>query len=116
MRTLAIGDIHGCLQALCTLLDAVGLNPDDRVITLGDYVDRGPDSKGVLDRLTELYAAGQLVALRGNHDQMMIDVFHGGDPALWLSCGGPATLRSYGIPVSVEPELDQVPPSHWDFL
>ena len=48
-RTIAIGDIHGCSTALAALIDAIDLQPDDTVVTLGDYVDRGLDSKGVLD-------------------------------------------------------------------
>ena len=78
MRTLAIGDIHGCLQTLSTLLGAVQIHADDLIVTLGDYVDRGPDSNGVLDLLVEFYRTGQLIALRGNHDQMMVEVFKGG--------------------------------------
>ena len=51
MRTLAIGDIHGCSRALRALLDAVGPTPEDRIVTLGDYIDRGPDSYAVIDQL-----------------------------------------------------------------
>ena len=69
MRTLALGDIHGCLDALKLLLARIELTPDDRVIALGDYVDRGPDSRGVLDLMVKLHETGQLVALRGNHDR-----------------------------------------------
>ncbi|MCE9532075.1 MAG: metallophosphoesterase, partial [Planctomycetes bacterium] len=71
MRLLAIGDIHGCRTALDHLLELVQLLPGEMVITLGDYVDRGPDTKGVLDRLIDLHLAGQLIALRGNHEVMM---------------------------------------------
>jgi serine/threonine protein phosphatase 1 len=74
MRILAIGDIHGCLSAFDTLLRFVEVKPDDQIITLGDYVDRGPDSGGVLDRLVELNATGQLISLRGNHEEMMIEM------------------------------------------
>jgi len=52
-RHLAIGDIHGCINALTTLLGLVGLRNDDTIITLGDYVDRGPDSRAVLDLIIE---------------------------------------------------------------
>jgi serine/threonine protein phosphatase 1 len=64
MRILAIGDIHGCSRALETLLHAVRPQPEDIVVTLGDYVDRGPDSRGVLERLIGMHADGNLVALR----------------------------------------------------
>ena len=53
-RTIAIGDIHGCSTALSALLEAIGPTKDDTLVMLGDYVDRGPDSRGVLDQLIEL--------------------------------------------------------------
>src|SRR5690242_9506638 len=96
MRILAIGDIHGCLTALDTLLDAVAPEPDDQIIALGDYVDRGPDSRGVLDRLIALYAGGRVVPLRGNHDVMMMEARKGRDLG-WLLVGGKQTLLSYGF-------------------
>ena len=57
-RTIAIGDIHGCLDALNALLDAIGPDREDTIVTLGDYIDRGPDGRLVLDRLIAL--AGRL--------------------------------------------------------
>lgn len=136
MRVLAIGDIHGCLRALDTLLDMVQPRPEDLLITLGDYVDRGPDSAGVLDRLLELQQTGRLVALRGNHDQMMLDARRGGEEeADWLLCGGRKTLASYAARSGTGPleEMwasetilfpfrgraawqEHVPERHWEFL
>src|SRR5262245_14510494 len=116
MRTLAIGDIHGCLRALTALLGAARPRPDDFLVTLGDYVDRGPDSSGVLDYLVDLYATGRLVPLRGNHDQMMVDARAGDARELWLSCGGAATLRSYGLAAPETDPLDAIPDRHWQFL
>ena len=87
MRTLAIGDIHGCLDALNLLLQRVDLRAEDRVIALGDYVDRGPDSRGVMDKLIQLHETGQLVALRGNHDAMMLDARKSYGRGLWLGVG-----------------------------
>lgn len=69
-RVLAIGDVHGCLTALDTLLEFVALAPDDLVITLGDYVHRGPDTPGVLDRLIELHRTQPAVSLLGNHEDI----------------------------------------------
>lgn len=126
MRLLAIGDIHGCLTAFIALLDAVSPETDDQIIFLGDYVDRGPDSRGVLDRLIDLHAGGRVVALRGNHDAMMLEARIRSDP-LWLACGGVATLRSYGasneqIEDAIEGKgcheelLAGVPARHWQFL
>jgi serine/threonine protein phosphatase 1 len=115
MRTLAMGDIHGCLTALTTLLDFVAPTPEDRLITLGDYVDRGPDSRGVLDLLMDLHAQGRLVALRGNHEEMMIaSRTSEAMKAMWLTCGGRETMASYGAPDAAS--LEVVPPAHWRFL
>src|SRR5438067_1256408 len=119
MRTLAIGDIHGCLTALKTLLEFVAPEDDDRIVALGDYVDRGPDSRGVLDLLISLHAGGRLVALRGNHDVMMVaarTAAKAEDKAMWLACGGSETLLSYGIELPESSDLKDVPESHWDFL
>ena len=116
MRTLAIGDIHGCLDALETLVDFVGLSDDDRLITLGDYVDKGPDSAGVLDWLVSRNKRSQLVALRGNHDLMMLEARDDDESqAQWMLCGGPSTLASYGKTKSSDP-LGAVPKRHWKFL
>ncbi len=116
MRFLAIGDIHGSLTALDALLAAVSLQPDDVLITLGDYVDRGPDSRGVLDRLIELNSTRQLVALRGNHDELMLQARAGQERRMWWTCGGKATLASYGISLLDDEQLLKVPADHWRFL
>jgi len=111
-RTFAIGDIHGCLTALQTLMNFVPLRDDDTLITLGDYVDRGPDSKGVLDWLIERHAGGHLIPLRGNHDLMFLNPDQeSGMLDLWLAVGGAETLLSYGS--SDDPH---VPESHRRFL
>jgi serine/threonine protein phosphatase 1 len=116
MRTLAVGDVHGCLAALDALLGVVNPGPDDYLVTLGDYVDRGPDSRGVLDRLAALFDAGRLVALRGNHDQMMVEARDDArERRVWLACGGKETLRSYGHGPHDE-TYDRVPERHWQFL
>lgn len=116
MRVLAIGDIHGCSRALDALLAAVKPQPEDLIVTLGDYVDRGSDSRGVLDRLIALHATGRLVALRGNHEQMMVEARQ--DPAAvegWITCGGKQTLASYAA-LGSPGRLEDVPNTHWDFL
>lgn len=113
-RLLAVGDIHGCSRALDTLLELVAPGPRDLIVTLGDYVDRGPDSAGVLDRLVRLHAAGRLVALRGNHEQMMLsarDDPHGPAADEWLAVGGDATLASYRVATPSD-----VPAAHWAFI
>jgi serine/threonine protein phosphatase 1 len=115
MRTLVIGDIHGCLLALDSLLDVVAPRPEDRLITLGDYVDRGPDSAGVLNRLIALFEKGRLIPLRGNHDEMMVQARKGHGRRMWLNCGGKQTLESYGHQVEDE-ESDRIPLRHVQFL
>lgn len=110
MRVLAIGDIHGCSTAFDTLLESVGLEADDTLVTLGDYVDRGPDTPGVLERMIDLCGIYHVVALRGNHDQRLLQA-RDGDAALhnWREDGGDATSSAYG-------GLDAIPRAHWRFL
>ncbi len=96
-RILAISDIHGELELFNELLEKVNYNPSrDQLILLGDYIDRGPDSKGVLDRVVKLKDEGAIV-LRGNHDEMMVNVVEGRPGALerWERNGALATLQGY---------------------
>jgi serine/threonine protein phosphatase 1 len=112
-RTIAIGDIHGCSTALAALISAIDPKPDDTIITLGDYVNRGHDSKGVIDQLLDLRRACNLIPLLGNHDSTMLAALEDkGAYRLFLEMGGVSTLQSYGD----SNRLDQVPPEHWDFL
>src|SRR2546422_447465 len=116
MRILAIGDIHGCSQALRALLDRIEPTPDDWIITLGDYVDRGPDSYGVIDQLLALHRTGRLVALRGNHEEMMLRARESDERLRdWLDCGGKQALASYS-PLGDGGKLVDVPDEHWQFL
>ena len=69
---LIIGDIHGCLYQLESLLDFTQAPSSQTIITLGDYIDRGEDSCGVIERLIKLQTTHQLVALKGNHDTFMV--------------------------------------------
>jgi serine/threonine protein phosphatase 1 len=116
MRLLAIGDIHGCSRALDLVLAAVKPRPEDQIITLGDYVDRGIDSRGVMEMLLQLHQTAGLVALRGNHDQMMLDAREDFlKEHAWLQCGGRETLLSYGRNGKCG-QLTDVPQAHWDFL
>ncbi len=95
-RTIAVGDVHGCSKALDAIIGAIDPTPDDVIVMLGDYVDRGPDSRGVLDRLIALESRCKLVPILGNHDQMMLDALNGEDPDDWLASGGRQALESYG--------------------
>lgn len=131
LRLYAIGDVHGCLGALRRVHDAILADlearpPDDfRVIHLGDYVDRGPDSRGVIDWLVDCSDDERVVFLRGNHDQMFAGALAGDRRMmqLWLSNGGIETLESYGVvPAAFMEALaggtppDMVPDSHRAFL
>ncbi len=113
MRRIAIGDIHGCLTALATIFKAINPSLDDVIITLGDYVDRGPNSKGVIDHLIEFQKHHHLIHLMGNHEIQMIRALETHqDKERFLSdlCGGKDTLNSYGG------SFDDIPEDHWEFI
>jgi serine/threonine protein phosphatase 1 len=96
-RTIAIGDIHGCASALRALIAEIAPAPSDTLVTLGDYIDRGPDSRGVLDQLIELKTRCRLVSLLGNHEQMLFSARASEMMCKhWQRFGGDATLRSLG--------------------
>jgi serine/threonine protein phosphatase 1 len=112
-RTIAVGDIHGCAAALKGLLEKIAPTPQDTIITLGDYVDRGPDTRGVIDALLELGKQCNLVALMGNHEEMMLEVVRDKQaPYRWLQFGGVETLDSYGFVGN----MSVIPESHFDFF
>jgi len=120
LRTLAVGDIHGCLDLFDHLLDFVEYDHGkDRLIVLGDYIDRGPDSAGVIDRMIDLGKGDHVVALRGNHEVMMQSARTDSEAGqMWMSYGGEETLRSY-LPAEQAvrlKDLTRVPPEHWHFL
>ncbi len=101
MARYAIGDVHGCLRTLEALLHQLAPGRGDQLIMLGDYVDRGPDSRGVIDLLMSLPAAGvELFALQGNHEVMLLEAQRAVHPQArdrWLRNGGQATLLSFGL-------------------
>jgi serine/threonine protein phosphatase 1 len=112
-RTIAIGDIHGCSLALAALLEAIDPRPEDTIVTLGDYVDRGPDSRGVLELLIALGDHCRLLPLLGNHDDALLAAVDRRVPtSLWIGMGGLATLDSYGP----GGDLALIPPHHLVFL
>lgn len=111
--TVAIGDIHGYDVALCAVLDQIGPTRDDTIVTLGDYVDRGPNSRGVLEILIDLQDRVHLVPILGNHDEMMLSIWEGDRDLFddWLHYGGAATLQSYDLTT-----LNGLPEHHIHFL
>jgi serine/threonine protein phosphatase 1 len=108
LATYAIGDIHGRLDFLRELVALVlPLTPADRLVFIGDYVDRGPDSRGVIDFLLDLQTRRDCVFLRGNHEDMFMSwlglkaVGPPVAPSAWLKLhGGRAALSSYGVETS----------------
>jgi serine/threonine protein phosphatase 1 len=125
MRYLAIGDIHGCSQALEKLIEVVRPQSEDVLITLGDYINKGPDSKGVIERLIQLSQTHKLIPLKGNHEQELLQLkrdkpdgmaslrnFDDGIHAKYLDI---ETLISYSLP-GQELSLVNIPQAHWKFI
>jgi len=133
-RLIAIGDIHGELDQLNRLINSIAPTDSDRFVFLGDYIDRGKNSKGVIDRLINFQAEfPDTIFIRGNHDQMLLDalieagVMAGqqlrdqssayrarsseSDIEIFLFNGGKETLRSYRIA-----HFTDFPPEHIAFL
>ncbi|MDY6849825.1 MAG: metallophosphoesterase family protein [Geoalkalibacter sp.] len=111
-RLLAVGDIHGCLEKLCTLMERVAPQSDDQVVFLGDYIDRGPDSCGVVDYLLDFAERfPRTVFLKGNHEAMLLDFISGRDHLAFLANGGRSTLESYALRSG-----DTLPPTHLAFF
>lgn len=109
-----IGDIHGCLQQLDTLLDKLDAPAlPDTLVCVGDYVDRGDHSAEVIDRLRARQARDpeHLICLMGNHERMLLDFLDAPEKAgpRWLKFGGVQTLISYRLP----PPSKSAPPSQW---
>jgi len=115
MNTYAIGDVHGCIDKLMRLLERClrhGGDRPSRFVFVGDYIDRGPDSRAVIELLIDLQKdmPGEVIALRGNHEAMMLEAVRTGDATLWRLNGAGQTLASYGIAHPAE-----MPPEHVDW-
>lgn len=110
-RTIAISDIHGCHVALQTILQAIDPQPDDCLVVLGDVIDRGPGTRQSIDQLLALRQHCRVVHLMGNHEEMFLDAFAGGQWAQgWLAYGGQEMLHSYGG------SIRDIPREHLDFI
>lgn len=96
-RYIAISDIHGELKKLNSVLSKIDMRPDDIFIFMGDYIDRGPDSKGVVERVLELGETYSCIYLIGSHEYALLhakkDDYYN---YLFWNYGGPATVKSYG--------------------
>ncbi|WP_159996826.1 metallophosphoesterase [Roseomonas sp. 18066] len=127
-RLYAIGDIHGCAARLAALHARIAEDVRDRPVArstllhLGDYIDKGEDSAGVLSFLADRPAPDgmEAVFLTGNHEAALLAALAGGagDVADWLWCGGRATLASYGLDPDAGPGgwAAALPPVHLAFL
>jgi serine/threonine protein phosphatase 1 len=113
-RLFAIGDIHGCSTALRTLIEAIDPRPEDTLVILGDFIDCGPDSKGVVDQLIALSNRCRLITLLGNHEEMLLNALESkSECRYWLKFGGKETLKSYS---SHSTDLNVIPADHIRFI
>jgi len=118
-RIFAIGDIHGCLDHLNRLLNKISLDASkDRLVFIGDYIDRGPHSFGVVERILEIRRVWpQTICLMGNHESMFLDYLEGRDSQNFLFNGGKATLAEYRrMGGGNKKDTLWLPPPHWRFL
>ena len=96
MRTLVIGDIHGGLRALHQILERAKVSPNDKLIFLGDYVDGWSQSPEVIDLLIDMKETHNVVCIRGNHDDLLLEwLKNGTDNPQWFDHGGEATVTAY---------------------
>lgn len=124
MLTFCVGDIHGCLVPLMRLLEKCkrfAAGRPARFVFLGDYIDRGPDSAGVVELITAMQAADSdgVIALAGNHEDFLQRLDKPADVALWLANGGSATMASYHAASVAEVPKDHLTwlrtlPTHFD--
>src|ERR1700680_1442382 len=119
-RIIAISGINGCSAALATLGQAIDPTPLDTLVFLGDYIDRGPYSRGVLEQVIALAERNTVVRLMGNHEEMLLAALEGASELrYWLKFGGTEALSSYGYKGG--PELRPadlralIPVEHLDF-
>ncbi len=97
MSIYAVGDIHGCYEKLEQLFKTITLQEDDEIVFLGDYIDRGPDSKKVIDFIInlKLKKGNKIICLKGNHEKMLLDFLVGKNINTFLANGGRETIKSY---------------------
>ncbi len=111
-QILAIGDIHGCSETLKAMWKKLEPYHDALHIFIGDYIDRGPDSKAVVDFLLDAQHERNCIFLRGNHEQMLLDSIYYQRREHWIMNGGRATLDSY-----VDADIaEDLPDNHLEFF
>lgn len=115
-KTYAISDIHGGNQQLIVLLPALNIQSDDTLIFLGDVIDRGVNSKGVLDTIIHYQTLCHVILIKGNHEEMMLGAVHEREYLkYWLKFGGIETLQSFGVTADLQ-DLKQIPFSYFKLL
>ncbi len=120
-KTYVIADLHGrfdLLEAALERIAGLAAGADHTIITLGDYVDRGPQSAQIIGRLMAWSSPqARLICLRGNHESLMLLAGRGrSSPSDWLMNGGDATLLSYGHPIGARLDLTVVDSTHLDWI
>jgi serine/threonine protein phosphatase 1 len=115
-KIFIIGDVHGCLDMLERLMDKIDCSPEkDTLIFLGDYIDRGDDSKGVVDYILDLRRdAFKVEALKGNHEAMFLNFLRGVESEIFIVNGGWRTMESYGS-YNLQDDLSLIPSDHRKF-
>ena len=116
MKTFTIGDVHGCFDAMLTVIRLAGVSNEDRVVWLGDFVNRGPDSAKVIQHI-RLLPTEMNIFLRGNHEIMMQNA-RGSMQSMrtWATSGGGATWDSYIREFGSDNGIHSVPDEHWSFI
>lgn len=118
-KTFVIGDIHGCHRALVELLSRINPDPvSDTVVFLGDYIDRGADSRGVVDEVIGLRKRNRrVITLMGNHEEMFLRFLSGEEQEFFLAMGGRETLASYGVKSPYDRKaMAAIPADHLQFF
>ena len=118
-KVFAIGDIHGCLAKLKKMISLIKLDEErDTLVFIGDYIDRGPATKGVVDYVLDLKKrVKKVICLQGNHEQMLLNyVCHNRDRELFLLNGGNATIASYGQRETEDGMAVNIPDNHMEFF
>jgi len=119
-KLYAVGDIHGSITHLTRLVETVPFEPEDRIVFIGDYIDRGPDSRGTVEFLLSFRERfPKCIFLRGNHEEMLEDFLNGADWSMrnaYLTNGGGATLISYALNPLEKVKAADFPEGHLGFL
>lgn len=118
-KLFAIGDIHGCASKLQNMMDLIDIDPqNDTLIFVGDYIDRGPDSRGVIEQILDIRRRlGNVVCLMGNHEKMLMNYhFEGMDEEVFFMNGGHITAFSYGLVRTPKGVKMNIPEDHLEFF